>query len=176
MERGIVAIALLLLGGAPLLAQDAVQDRHPIAPDNAWSITDSDCSIDVGYGDDVGVSITPHDDHHDFGLYDPAMKGLVDQKVVPITFTAGGTKLAGPYEALGHKNAETTSYVANVDRALLDAVAASQDLQVHRGRTMLADLDLTGITAAIEAMRACELQVLAKAMDEDANADAAFFN
>ncbi|WP_374411216.1 hypothetical protein [Novosphingobium colocasiae] len=147
----ILAAALLAL---PLAAQE---DRHPVSADSAWSITGSDCSVDSGWDDGTQVLITLHDDHHDLGVYNKAFRGVVDDKVIPVQFSAGERPVNGrPYQALGHHNADSTSYVSDVDDALLDAVAQAGSFQFYRGKQLLVDLDMAGFADALAAMRACE--------------------
>lgn len=138
----------------PLAAQE---DRRPVSAESAWSITAGDCSIDSGWDDGTQVLITLHDDHHDLGVYNKAFRGVVDDKVIPVQFSAGERPVNGrPYQALGHRNADSTSYVSDVDDALLDAVAQAGSFQFYRGKQLLVDLDMAGFAEALAAMRACE--------------------
>lgn len=148
-------LLVVLLQPLPLAAQ--ADDRGPVSPDSAWSITRSDCSIDSGWDDGTQLLVTLHDDHHDLGVYNHAFRGVVDDKVIPVQFSAGEHPVTGrPYRALGHHNADGTSYVSDVDDALLDTVATAGSFQFYRGKQLLVDLDMTGFAAALAAMRACE--------------------
>lgn len=155
MKTSARLLTALLLSAVPALAQPG--ERYPVAAGNTWSISPADCGIDAIWDDGVAVNITAHDDHHDFGLYDARLKGVADGKVVPVRFAAGGVAIAGEgYQALGYRDADNTGYVSNVDDALLDRIAAANSVQVHRGKTLLADLNLTGLTEALAVMRECE--------------------
>jgi hypothetical protein len=148
-------LPLALLGASPAVAQAG--DRHPVAESNNWSISEAACGIDASWEDGAGVTITPHQDHHDLGVYDARFKGVANGKVIPVRFGAGGTLVTGrDYEALGYRDRDNVGYVSNVDDALLDRIAAANSIQVYRGKAMLADLDVTGLVEALGAMRVCE--------------------
>lgn len=152
--RIIGAIALGLFAAASAGAQD---DRHVVAPDNNWSITESDCSIDAGWDDEVAVLVTRHEDHHDLGVYDPRFKGMGDGKVAKVGLSPGGTPPdVREYDAATNSAGGSRSYVMAVDDAMLDALAASGTLQLLRDRKALADLDISGFDGALAAMRVCE--------------------
>jgi len=152
MRIGGLLAALLVV--APAAAQD---DRHVVAPGNTWSITDSDCSIDAGWDDEVAVLVTRHDDHHDLGVYDPRFKALADGKVAKVQLGTGGQPAdAQDYDAAMNTGGGSRSYVVAVDDAKLDALAASGALQLFRGRKTLVDLNISGFDGALAAMRECE--------------------
>lgn len=157
MRRAVRRFTVLLVAAMVAGPVAAQEDRQAVSPDNAWSIVQSDCSIDSGWDDGTQMIITLHDDHHDLGVYNMAFRGVVDDKVIPVEFAAGERMLTGRlYEALGHHNAGNTSYVSDVDDALLDAVAQAGSFQFYRGKALLVDLDMTGFAQALDAMRACE--------------------
>lgn len=148
--------ALALVAASPLAAQDPA-DRHQITPDNNWSITDSDCAIDASWDGDVAILVTRHDDHHDFGVYNPHFKKMVNDKIIPVRFGAGDVTIQGrDYFALGRIDKDTKSYVSDVDQAMLDQVAKANAFRLYRDDILLTDLDMTGFAAALAAMRACE--------------------
>lgn len=147
-------LAIASLTAAPAGAQD---DWHPVSPDNTWSITDSNCMINAGWDGDAQIVITPHDDHHDFGLYDNHIRGLSPERVIALRFgTDGDVNSAREYHALGHKDGAGLSYISDVDTGLLDWLAGAGSLQVYRGKLLLEDLDMTGFAEALSAQRACE--------------------
>lgn len=168
----VLVVALL---ATPLLAQDAApKDWHPVAPGANWSITDSTCAIDASWDGDIGVVLSLHDDHHDLGIYNPHFTGVVDDKVVMLRYGAGGPPAqALTNEALGHRDAKSVSYVADIHGdALLNGVAASHSFQLYRAGATLVDLDMTGFDAALKAMRSCEVASAAKAAADAADAAA----
>lgn len=166
---------------ATLLFAQAVaqEDRHAVADGNPWSITDSDCGIEIGFGDDAHLWISPRVADYDLGIFDKQMKDVVDLKMIPVGFAVGGKRIGGrEYSALGNRGKEGSTYVALADDALLDAIAKGDSLQVYRGKTMLTDLAVPGFAAALAAMRACVAKLPApdwdaKADTEDADAAAA---
>jgi hypothetical protein len=168
-------LPLALLSASTVMAQTG--DRHPVAESNNWSISEADCGIDASWEDGAAVTITAHEDHHDLGVFDAHFKGVAKAKVIPVRFGAGGTLVTGrDYEALGYRDQDNTGYVANVDDALLDRIAAANSIQFYRGKAMLADLDVTGLVEALGAMRVCEAatgrhtQVTADALEDRADA------
>lgn len=169
-----LAAVCIIAAAAPLAAQ---ADRHPVAPGNNWSVTPSSCAIDAGWDGGGAILITLHEDHHDLGWYDKTMAGVVDGKVVPLSFDAGGpVRRAGGYAALGHRAGREVaqSYVADVDDALLDRIAEANALRITRSGTVIADLDMTGFAEALQAMRRCEHT--SSAMTADGNTEAADIN
>jgi hypothetical protein len=159
--RAIIALACFLYGAAPAFAQNEPEsDRHPVAAGNNWSLTDSQCLLDAVWEGDLTIMVNRHDDHYDLGLYDRRMKRVVDEKVIPVRFGAGGTIVSGrEYVALGHRNAEATAYVSDVDEPLLDRIAAANTFQFYRGKDLLADLDMTGFREALDVMHACQARL-----------------
>jgi hypothetical protein len=148
------AIAAALLLSAPVGAQ---QDRNPVAEGNNWSITNSDCGIDAAWEGDVAILLTRHEDHHDLGVYDPRFTGMSNGKVVDVRLGTGGPPAeAQDYRASTYRDKASRSYVMAVGDEFLDAAAASNILQLYRGSALLADLDVTGLTGALAAMRTCE--------------------
>lgn len=162
---GLLALGLLI--ATPSLAQDEASGRHQVAPDNNWSITDSDCMIDAGWGDDIGIVVNRHLDHHDLGIYDPAFKNVVAEKVITVHYAANGNAAGrGDYEALGHREGKQKSYVIEADDGLLDTFAATNSFQFYRGKTLEIELDMTGFAGALAAMRACEAALPTERMDQ----------
>jgi hypothetical protein len=144
----------LAVTAAPGAAQD---DWHPVSPDNTWSITDSTCQIDASWEGDIFIVINRHEDHHDLGIYDKQIKGLVAEKIISVRFGIDGDpKPAQEYPAIGHMEDGQPSYVSNVDDGLLDWIAAGGSFQVYRGKKLIEDLDMTGFAQALAAARACE--------------------
>ena len=154
-EMGLSALALI--AAMPLAAQDTpAEDRHEVAPGNNWTITDSDCAIDANWGD-VAILLTRHDDHHDLGVYNAKFKKVANDKIIPVRFGAGDVMIDHrDYYALGRKDKEATSYVSDVDDALLDQVAKANAFRFYRNDAILVDLDMTGFAEALTTMRACE--------------------
>lgn len=147
-------LSLLALAAGPAMAQDT---RHPVAPDNNWSIDDSGCVIDAGWEGDIGIVVNPHDDHHDLGVYDPALTKVKAEEVITVRFAAEGRTLGSPeYQALGHRDGKMKSYVSDVDDKLLDDIAAANAFQFYRGETLEIELDMTGFAGALAAIRQCE--------------------
>lgn len=172
---GVFAVALF--AAAPVAAQD---DRHAVAPNINWSITDSDCAIDASWEDEVAVLVTRHEDHHDLGVYDPHFVGVVDGEVTKVRLGTGGSAAdAQDYDAAMSTGEKTKSFVIAIDDPMLDELAASGVLQLFRGRSTIADLDISGFDVAVAAMRACEagqtvpLDSIEAAAAAEAAADAA---
>jgi hypothetical protein len=170
-------LAAGLLAAAPAHAQDEAQTdptggRHPVAPGNNWSITDSDCLIDAGWDGDIGIVVNRHLDHHDLGIYDPAFKNVVPEKVVTVRYGAAGRPAGkGEYEALGHRDGDLRSYVIEADMPLLDAFATTNSFQFYRGGVMEIELSMEGFSDALSAMQSCEAMLPSEPMDEPTPAE-----
>ena len=163
--------ALALFAAMPLAAQDPT-DRHQISAENNWSITDSDCAIDASWDSGEQILVTRHNDHHDFGVYNPHFKKVVNDKIVPVRFGAGDVAIQGrDYFALGRKDKDAISYVSDVDEGMLDQVAKANAFRFYRDDILLADLDMTGFAEALGAMRRCEAKN--PVQPEDASMEAA---
>jgi hypothetical protein len=151
------ASAAALLLSAPAAAQE---DRHPVAEGNNWSLTDADCGIDAAWEGGAAVLLTRHEDHHDLGIYDPRFPGVSNGKVVDVRLGTGGPPAeAQDYKASSYRDKASRSLVMAVGDAFLDAAATSNILQLYRGSTLLADLDVTGLAGALAAMRTCEAKL-----------------
>jgi hypothetical protein len=175
-------LALGLLVAAPTFAQDGSEDatiggRHAVAEGNTWSIDDDNCTIDAGWGGDVGVIVNRHLDHHDLGISDLAFRKVLPGKVVTVSYGAAGKAAGkGDYEALGYRDSQQKTYVIEADDVLLDDFARTGSLQFSRAGVMELDLDMVGFPAALAAMHACEASEqanMAEAMPADESSGSA---
>lgn len=145
-------LLLAAAAGLALAGTLAAQSVETVAPGNNW-VLDGDCSIYAEWDGNVTVAVNRHDDHYDLGVYDPRWH-VTNDKIVKVSI-APATGAAEAHDALGRKDAEWTGYVADVGEALVDRIAASGALTLSRGKEVLADLDVAGMTVAREKQRAC---------------------
>lgn len=147
--------ALLLCTG--LAASDVEEKRNPVSADSAWSISEPSCMIDEGWDGGGGITVMPHEDHFDLGIYDGGLKKVATGKTVTLMLGANDIEAdSRPMEANGVKSYEAFGYVLAVDQPWLENFVKSQVLRLSRNGRTLVRADLPGLAEALRSMMQCQ--------------------
>lgn len=145
-----------------LAASEPMPDRMTIGTAGLWTIDNSNCSVELAWKASGGVTVRPHDDHYDFGIFDAGLTGVELEKTVDIRLGGSGTyDDATELPANGVEDLGTRGYVSAVAPDLLARIEADRMVRLFRDGRLLSRIEMTGFGEARAEMAACEIALIA---------------